>query len=70
MAFGIRKPSWKKSLKARTTGKWKRQIKRKIFPWYGRKGIGWLLHPGRALYNWVYHRTTISAWSLLRKIFR
>ena len=30
MKFGPRKPSWKKSLKARTTGKAKRKIKRTI----------------------------------------
>ena len=27
MKFGYRKPSFKKSFKARTTGKWKRSIK-------------------------------------------
>lgn len=33
----MRKPSFKKSLKARTTGKWKRQIKKAIIPGYGKK---------------------------------
>lgn len=32
MKFGIRTPSLKKSLKARTTGKVKRQVKKLLFP--------------------------------------
>ena len=40
MKIGMRKPSIKKSLKARTTGKWKRQMKRTVNPFYGRKGMG------------------------------
>lgn len=35
--FGMRKPSIKKSLKARTTGKEKRQIKKALIPGYGKK---------------------------------
>jgi hypothetical protein len=37
MKVGMRKPSLKRSLKARTTGKWKRQAKRAINPLYGKK---------------------------------
>lgn len=37
MKFGMRKPSWKKSFKARTTGKAKRAIKRALIPGYGKK---------------------------------
>jgi TM2 domain-containing membrane protein YozV len=59
MKFGLRKPSWKKSLKARTTGKWKRAAKRAVIPWYGKRGAG-LLHPKRAMYNRIYRRTTFS----------
>ena len=55
----MRKPSWKKSLSARTTGRAKRAVKRAIIPGYGRRGMGWL-HPKRALYNRVYRRTTFS----------
>jgi hypothetical protein len=50
MRYGMRKPSWKKSLSARTTGRAKRAIKRAIIQGYGRRGMG-LLHPKRALYN-------------------
>ena len=37
MKIGIRKPSIKKSLKARTTGKLKRAIKKKLFPFMEKK---------------------------------
>lgn len=61
----MRRPSWKKSLSARTTGRAKRAIKRAIIPGYGRRGMG-LLHPKRALYNKVYRRTTFSIFDLLK----
>ena len=63
MKYGMRKPSWKKSLSARTTGRAKRAIKRAIIPGYGKRGMGWL-HPKRALYNRVYRRTTFSIFDL------
>ena len=65
MKFGMRKPSLKKSIKARTTGKWKRRIKRAIIPWYGKRGTGWL-HPKRQLYNKVYKKTTVSIFDLFK----
>lgn len=37
MKFGARKPSLKKSIKARTTGRVKRVIKKSINPSYGKK---------------------------------
>ena len=40
MKIGMRKPSLTKSLKARTTSKWKRQAKKAIIPGYGKKGMG------------------------------
>lgn len=61
MKMGMRKPSLKKSLKARTTGKAKRQIKKAINPAYGKKGMGWINNPKRAAYNKVYNKTTVSA---------
>lgn len=45
MKFGMRKPSPKRSFKARTTGKWKRQAKKALIPGYGRKGMGWIRKP-------------------------
>ena len=40
MKMGVRKPSLSKSLKARTTSKLKRQVKRAVLPTYGQKGTG------------------------------
>ncbi|NEW65236.1 MULTISPECIES: hypothetical protein [unclassified Facklamia] len=60
MKFGIRKPSLKRSFKARTTGKLKRKIKRSINPTYGRKGVGWIKNPKKAAYNKVYNKTSFS----------
>lgn len=51
MKFGMRKPSLKKSIKARTTGKLKRKIKKAVIPRYGKKGMGWIKDPKKATYN-------------------
>lgn len=48
MRYGMRKPSWKKSLSARTKGRATRAIKRAIIPGYGRRGMG-IFHPKRAI---------------------
>ncbi|MDY2556706.1 hypothetical protein SOP65_14920 [Enterococcus faecalis] len=45
MKIGPRKPSIKKSIKARTTGKAKRSIKKATIPGYGKKGTGWIKDP-------------------------
>lgn len=66
MKFGIRKPSLKKSFKARTTGKAKRAIKKATIPGYGKKGMGWVKNPKRAAYNKVYKKTTFSIWNLFK----
>lgn len=60
MKYGIRKPNIKKSIKARTTGRLKRKVKSTINPFYGKKGMGWLRDPNRALYNKVYNKVTID----------
>ncbi|BFL72145.1 hypothetical protein [Anaerococcus nagyae] len=60
MKFGFRKPSFKKSFKARTTGKVKRTINRATKPGYGKKGVGLLKNPKKAVYNKVYNKTTTS----------
>ena len=65
MKFGLRTPSLKKSISARTTGQRKRAVKRAIIPGYGKKGIG-LLHPKRAMYNKVYNKTTFSIFDLFK----
>lgn len=65
MKFGFRKPSPKRSLKARTTGRAKRALKRSVNPYYGRKGMG-LRHPKRAVRNKIYKKTTFG----LRDLFK
>lgn len=60
MKVGMRKPSIKKSFKARTTGKAKRKIKKAVIPGYGKKGMGWVKNPKKAAYNKVYNKTTFS----------
>lgn len=61
MKFGMRKPSVKKSIKARTTGRVKRQIKKSVIPMYGKKGTGIYKNPKKAIYNKVYNKTSFSA---------
>lgn len=60
MKIGMRKPSLTRSLKARTTSKWKRQAKKALIPGYGKKGMGWVKNPKKAMYNKVYHKTTFG----------
>lgn len=66
MKFGMRKPSLKRSLRARTTGKAKRRVKKALVTGYGRKGMGWVKSPKRAARNKVYKKTTFSFWSLFK----
>ncbi len=60
MKFGMRKPSLKRSLKAATTGKAKRAIKKAVIPGYGQKGAGWIKDPQKAAYNKIYNKTTFG----------
>lgn len=69
MKYVLRKPSVKKSFKARTTGKAKRAVKKAIIPGYGKKGMGWIKNPKKAAYNKVYNKTTFSIWDIF-KIFK
>lgn len=66
MKIGMRKPSLKKSIKARTTGKAKRAVKKAVIPGYGKKGRGWLKDPKKAAYNKVYKKTTFSIFDLFK----
>lgn len=51
MKIGYRKPSVKKSLSARTTGRAKRMLKSSINPTYGKNGMGLINNPKKAVYN-------------------
>lgn len=66
MKYGIRQPSITKSISARTTGKATRQIKSLSNPLYGKKGIGIINNPSKALYNKTYNKTSLSASKLLQ----
>lgn len=59
MKIGMRTPSIKKSISARTKGRVNREIKSAVNPLYGKKGMG-VLHPKRAVKNKVYKKTTIG----------
>jgi len=67
MKFGVRKPSIKRSIAARTSlNRYARHPLGLKTP----KGYGWLTNPRRAGYNRVYNRTSVSFWSIQRKLFR
>jgi len=66
MKFGMRKPSIRKSIAARTS------VKRYIRHSLGLKaprGWGWLTDPKKAAYNRIYNKTTFSIFDLF-KIFK
>ena len=67
MKFGVRRPSFRKSIAARTS------LKRAVKNSLGLKaprGWGWLTNPRKAAYNRIYNRTTVSLWRLIGRIFR
>ncbi len=65
MKIGLRTPSLKRSISARTKGRFTRAVKRALIPGYGKPGMG-ILHPKRALYNKVYRMTTFSIFDLAK----
>lgn len=66
MKFGIRKPSLKRSFKARTSIK---RIARNATGIKAPRGMGFFTNPRKAAYNRVYNRTSVSFWSVLKKLF-
>lgn len=66
MKIGVRKPSLKKAIKASTTGKAKRAVKKAVNPLYGKKGVGLAKSPKRAVKNAVYKKTTVGVKDLLK----
>ena len=66
MKVGMRKPSVRKSIKARTTGKAKRAVKKAVIPGYGKKGSGWIKDPKKAAYNKVYNKTTFGGMTSIK----
>lgn len=67
MKFGIRKPSLKKSISARTS------LKRQIVHRAGLKmprGYGWIRDPKKYAYNKVYNKTSFSIFDILKKLLK
>ena len=62
----MRKPSLKKSISARTTGKLKRSVKKAVIPGYGQKGMGFVKNPVKSVKNSVYKKTAFSLWDLFK----
>lgn len=63
----MRTPNLKKSLKARTTGRLKRAVKRTYNPLYGKKGIGLAINPKKSIYNKVYQKVTFDSLEEIKK---
>lgn len=66
MKFGMRKPSFKKSIAARTTRKIKKSIKKTLIPGYGKKGMGLIKNPKKSMYNKIFKKTTFSIFDLFK----
>lgn len=67
MKFGIRKPSLRRRISARTS------IKRQVVHRTGMKmprGKGYLRNPKKYAYNKVYNKTSIGIFDLLKKLFK
>ena len=60
LKFGMRRPGLKKSLRARTTGKVKRAVRKAVVPGYGKKGMAGLKTP-KKLCIIKYIRRPVSA---------
>jgi hypothetical protein len=67
MKFGMRRPSIKKSIAARTSPA---RFVRHNLGLKAPKGMGLLTSPKKAVYNRVYSRSTFSLWGLLRLLFK
>jgi len=65
--FGLRRPSLRKSIAARTS--WKRALRQRLGA-KAPRGWGWLTNPKKAAYNRVYSRTTVSLGAILRRLFK
>jgi hypothetical protein len=57
MRFGIRRPSFRKRIAARTS--WRRVVRHNLGV-KAPRGYGWLTNPRKAAYNRVYNRTTVG----------
>jgi hypothetical protein len=63
MKWGIRKPSLRKRIAARTS--WKRYVRNSL-GFKAPRGWGWLTNPRKAAYNRLYRRTTFGLGDLFK----
>ena len=63
MKWGLRKPSLRKRIAARTS--WKRYVRHSL-GLKAPRGWGWLTNPRKAAYNRLYRRTTFGLSDLFR----
>lgn len=67
MKFGMRKPSFKRKISARTSIKRQITHRGKVkMP----KGTGWARNPKKYAYNKVYNKTSFDIFKLFKKIFK
>ena len=69
MKYGIRTPNINKRISVRTTGKVTRKMNKAVNPLYGKKGMGFINDPSKAVYNKVYNKTTTSVDKIINGIF-
>ena len=69
MKYGIRTPNINKRISARTTGKVTRTMNKAVNPLYGKKRMGFINDPSKAVYNKVYNKTTKSIDNIIDGIF-
>lgn len=63
MKFGLRRPSLRKRIAARTSIK--RRVRHSLTV-KAPRGWGWVTNPKRAAYNRIYNRTTVGVGDLVR----
>ncbi len=64
MKFGMRKPSLKKSIAARTSVK---RVVRHSLGLKAPRGLGILTNPKKAIYNKVYNKTTFGIGDIFKR---
>lgn len=67
MKFGLRVPSLRRMIAARTSPA---RFVRQSLGLKAPRGFGWVTNPKRAAYNAVYCRTSVSLWTVLGRLFR
>lgn len=67
MKIGMRKPSIKKMVSARTSPK---RFVRHNLGLKAPRGYGWITNPKKAAYNRAYNKTTFSIFDVIKKLLK